>query len=296
MSTYVTSDAHGHLRALDAALALAGPGAGDAVVVMGDMVDRGPDPVGVMRLVRSLSGGRALMGNHERMMLGALLTDDASLQGAWDVNGGWATAAQLDALPRAEAADLVDWVADLPPFDIVSVPDAFSAARAEAAPGAVPAPRVYLLAHAGIDAPAARAHLAAGGVDVDEPGALARLTAAELRPMMEAQDVEDLLWIRERFWGAPTGLVDARGAGPIVVAGHTPSALLGGFARMMGGPVLDEGARARVVEVGACQDTGGIADRIDIDASAAGGFPHGQVAVMRLEDHRVWYAPIAEGE
>ena len=39
-----------------------------------------------------------------------------------------------------------------------------------------------------------------------------------------------------------------------------------------------------------------VIDRIDIDASAAGGAPHGQVAVMRLEDHRVWYAPVEEGE
>ncbi|MDY4041517.1 MAG: metallophosphoesterase [Collinsella sp.] len=296
MATYVTSDAHGHLRALDAALTLAGPGAQDTVVVMGDMIDRGPDPVGVMRLVRSLPGARVLMGNHERMMLGALLTDDASLQGGWDINGGWVTAGQLDALPRAEAADLVDWVAGLPLFDIVSVPDAFSAARGPHASAQIPRRRIYLLAHAGIDALAARGYLATAGVPVEEPGALSGLGVGELRPMMEAQDAEDLLWIRERFWGAPTGFVDARGIGPIVVAGHTPSVLLGSFAQLMGGPVLDGHGRARVVEVGACQDTGGVADRIDIDASAAGGFPHGQVAVMRLEDHRVWYAPIAEGE
>ena len=131
---------------------------------------------------------------------------------------------------------------------------------------------------------------------LEAPGAAARLGVERLRPMMEAQATEDLLWIRERFWGAPTGLVDARGRGPVVVAGHTPSAVLGGFAQLMGGPVLDRSGRARVVEVGACQDTGGVADRIDIDASAAGGSPHGQVAVMRLEDHRVWYAPVAEGE
>ena len=53
MATYVTSDAHGHVRALDRALELAGPGSGDVVYVLGDMVDRGPDPVGVLRLVRS---------------------------------------------------------------------------------------------------------------------------------------------------------------------------------------------------------------------------------------------------
>lgn len=64
MATYVTSDAHGHVRALDRALELAGPGSGDVVYVLGDMVDRGPDPVGVLRLVRSLPNARVLMGNH----------------------------------------------------------------------------------------------------------------------------------------------------------------------------------------------------------------------------------------
>ena len=54
LATYVTSDAHGHARALDRALELAQPGSNDAVFVLGDMVDRGPDPLGVVRIVRSL--------------------------------------------------------------------------------------------------------------------------------------------------------------------------------------------------------------------------------------------------
>lgn len=293
MATYVTSDAHGHLRALDRALALAGPGDDDTVVVMGDMIDRGPDPVGVLRLVRGLTRARVLMGNHERMMLEALFTDDLSIRGGWDLNGGWVTAAQLDDLPGTQAADLIDWVAELPLFDIIEVDDAFSAARASV--GEAPR-RIYLLVHAGIDALAARGYLATAGIDLTDPGVPARLTVTDLMPMMEAQEAEDLLWIRERFWGVPTGLVDDQGRGPIVVAGHTPSILLGSFAERMAGPVLDANGHARIVEVGAWQDTDGIADKIDIDASAAGGFPHGQVAVMRLEDHRVWYAPVNEGE
>ena len=40
MATFVTSDAHGHLRALDRALELAAPGPDDTVYVLGDMVDR----------------------------------------------------------------------------------------------------------------------------------------------------------------------------------------------------------------------------------------------------------------
>ena len=56
MAIYVTSDIHGHLRALDRVLEMAPPGAGDRLVFMGDMVDRGPDPIGVMRLARPSHG------------------------------------------------------------------------------------------------------------------------------------------------------------------------------------------------------------------------------------------------
>lgn len=293
MATYVTSDAHGHVRALDAALAAAQPSSDDAIYVIGDMIDRGPDPVGVLKLVRSLPNARVLMGNHEQLMLDALLTDDSYSSMTWEMNGGHVTAQGLDALPGGEASEMVDWVASLPLFDVVRVGDRFSASRTPADEYAL---RSYILCHAGIDARAARAYLAASGVAVDEPGGCAEATVEQLEAMMEHQDPEDLLWIREAFWGAPTGLVDGSGRGPVVVAGHTPSLLLNGFARLMGGPVLDARGRARIVEVGACHETGGIADRIDIDASAAAGAPHGRVAVMRLEDHAVWYGEIADGE
>ena len=46
METYVTSDAHGHLRALDRVLERVQPGAQDTLYVLGDMVDRGPRPGG----------------------------------------------------------------------------------------------------------------------------------------------------------------------------------------------------------------------------------------------------------
>ena len=46
----------------------------------------------------------------------------------------------------------------------------------------------------------------------------------------------------------------------------------------------------------ASRDTGGVADRICIDCSAATGYPSGRVGIMRLEDRRVWLADIEEGE
>ena len=258
MATYVTSDAHGHLRALDRALELAAPGADDIVYVLGDMVDRGPDPVGVMRLVRGLHNARVLMGNHEHMMLSTLATGDQVDLLTWEMNGGSATAAGLDACPHAEYVDLMDWVANLPLADAVHAGG-----------------RTYLLAHAGFDALELRAYLATAGFGGE--GGYGGVPADLLARALATQDAENLLWIRGHFSGVPTGL-------------------LGRYADLMCGGVLDEGGRALMVEVGASWDTGGVADRVDIDCSAAAGAPAGRVGVLRLDDRRVFYADIEEGE
>lgn len=287
MAIYVTSDAHGHLRALDHVLEQAQPGADDTVYVLGDMVDRGPSPVGVMQLVRSIPGVRVLMGNHERMLLDTIATGDDVTTLTWEMNGGGTTAAGLDALPTEEYTELIDWVDSLPLFDVVTIDDL----RPTAAEGAR---RTYLLAHAGFDALALRGFLATAGVGGAD--GYADVDPALLRDAMAAQDPEDLLWIRGEFWGVPTGLVGEDGLGPIAIAGHTPSVLLRNYADLMCGTGANEDGRGRIVEVGVNQSTGGMADRVNIDCSAAAGYPAGAVGIMRLEDRHMWFADIEDGE
>ena len=142
--------------------------------------------------------------------------------------------------------------------------------------------RLFILAHAGIRPKG--------------PQPPERLTAEGLRTFMSEQDPEDLLWIRQEFWGQPTGLVDSKGKGPIVVAGHTPTAYLEGMAdRMERSPYTEEGL-CRQVRVGACEATGGVSDRWDIDSGAAGGAGFGQVSMVRLDDGEEFYEQIAKGE
>ena len=290
MATYVTSDAHGHLRALDRTLELAQPGADDTLYVLGDMVDRGPAPVGVLKLVRGLGNARVLMGNHERMLLDTIDHGDAADELTWHMNGGYVTAQQLDSLPRDEYRELMDWIASLPLFDVAETDDL----RVSARPGER---RVHLLCHAGIDALALRGYLATAGYAGDAAaGGYDGVPLDTWRAAMAAQDPEDLLWIRNEFWGEPTGLVGPDGRGPVAVVGHTPSLLMRRYAGCMATPCMDGDDRALMVEVGACQDTGGVPDRIDIDCSAAAGWPQGRVGIMRLEDRRVWLADIDEGE
>jgi hypothetical protein len=110
---FVVGDVHGYLDELRAALREAGLtdaddnwAAGNARLwFLGDFTDRGPDGIGVIEMVMRLSaeaaaaGGycKALLGNHELLILGASRFGDApvdsgagtaSFQAAWLLNGG----------------------------------------------------------------------------------------------------------------------------------------------------------------------------------------------------------------
>ncbi|MFD3917846.1 metallophosphoesterase [Streptomyces sp. NPDC058595] len=113
---FVVGDVHGYLDELVAALAEQGLidhegnwSAGNTRLwFLGDFTDRGPDGIGVIDLVMRLSaeaaaaGGycKALMGNHELLLLGAKRFGDtpvnsgagtATFQAAWLLNGGQKT-------------------------------------------------------------------------------------------------------------------------------------------------------------------------------------------------------------
>jgi hypothetical protein len=113
---FVVGDVHGYLDELLAALGEQGLidssgnwSAGNARLwFLGDFTDRGPDGIGVIDLVMRLSaeaaaaGGycKALMGNHELLLLGAKRFGDtpvnsgagtATFQAAWLLNGGQKT-------------------------------------------------------------------------------------------------------------------------------------------------------------------------------------------------------------
>ena len=98
---YVVSDIHGYLDDFTASLTGAGLigqdgtwTGGDAQLwVLGDLLDRGPDGIGVVRLVRSLEEQapeqvHMLMGNHEILALGYRLFPGSRFGEVWRINGG----------------------------------------------------------------------------------------------------------------------------------------------------------------------------------------------------------------
>lgn len=68
--TILIGDVHGCAAELNELLSKVGVVQGDRIVFVGDLVARGPDSRGVLRLVREL-GARAVRGNHEERLLAA---------------------------------------------------------------------------------------------------------------------------------------------------------------------------------------------------------------------------------
>jgi hypothetical protein len=122
---YVVSDVHGHRRDLVDALADAGlvtPGrrtgprwAGGAahLWVLGDLLDRGPDGLGVIELVMSLQEQapdqvHVLMGNHEALAWGRHQHPAGRFADSWRLNGGRARD------QRGLRAHHLEWLRSLP--------------------------------------------------------------------------------------------------------------------------------------------------------------------------------------
>ena len=92
---YVIGDVHGHLATFRALLHRLNLRREDRVVCLGDMIDRGPDSAGVMKLIRSDERIICIKGNHEHMALQSI-TDDGRVElwQPWMQRGGkscWAS-------------------------------------------------------------------------------------------------------------------------------------------------------------------------------------------------------------
>lgn len=91
--TLAIGDIHGCLTPFDALIESLAPTRDDHLILLGDVIDRGPDSAGVLRRILSLRESfprlTLLMGNHEQMMLDA--RDSQAKLSDWRLNGGDAT-------------------------------------------------------------------------------------------------------------------------------------------------------------------------------------------------------------
>ncbi|XZN98226.1 MAG: metallophosphoesterase family protein [Microcoleus sp.] len=88
----VIGDVHGHFDGLMILLEALAPSWDDRVYFLGDLIDRGPKSAQVVEFVKQ-SRYQALLGNHEQLMLNALVSDVADMRSwqAWLCSGGDAT-------------------------------------------------------------------------------------------------------------------------------------------------------------------------------------------------------------
>lgn len=186
---YAIGDIHGRadllaplIAAIDADDAARQP-AGTTIILLGDLIDRGPDSAGVIGLVRSWQQRRTvrvLMGNHEEMFLAALEKPEAMRHFLRFGGREMLLSYPLDPLAYA-AAELED-VATLARSAIPAEDIAFiRTCEDHVSLGD------YLFVHAGV-----------------RPGVA-----------LQDQSPGDLRWIREAF------LAHEESHGPIIVHGHT---------------------------------------------------------------------------
>jgi serine/threonine protein phosphatase 1 len=186
---YAIGDIHGRLDLFEAMIAAieaetaAAPGLDHNIVLLGDLVDRGPDSAAVVERARAWQqtrNVRVLAGNHEEMFLAAFDKPEALRHflkhgGRETVLSYGMTKQQLATLPLEELFER------LPQFVPHSVRDYIAGFETMIRAGD------YLFVHAGID---------------------------PSRPLNE-QKRSDLLWIRERFLSHEGPLEK------VVVHGHT---------------------------------------------------------------------------
>ena len=112
---YILSDIHGNSAAFDAILAMIDMKPDDCLYILGDVIDRGPDGVGLLCRVSQMRNTTLLLGNHEHMMLQALRhpDDDFALMQWWK-NGCEQTFRRFHELDEETREQLLCYLESLP--------------------------------------------------------------------------------------------------------------------------------------------------------------------------------------
>lgn len=131
---YVIADIHGCYREYMALLEKIGFCEEDELYVLGDAMDRGPEPIKVIRDMMDRPNVFYILGNHDHMMLTvmeklAVDVTEANLMDMpddlftgyfhWLQEGGDTTDAQFRALTHQQRRDVLDYLRDAPAYDMI---------------------------------------------------------------------------------------------------------------------------------------------------------------------------------
>ena len=130
MSTYVIGDIHGELEQLKCLIAKMNLKDEDKLYILGDVVDRGPNPIKALQYLMTIPNCVCLAGNHEVMMLSntklllrkvdatllkTLPSEDIERLIHWLNNGAASTISEMTELSSEERNKVIEYVGD---FDI----------------------------------------------------------------------------------------------------------------------------------------------------------------------------------
>lgn len=116
---YAMSDIHGCYHEFLQMLSLIHFSDNDELYIIGDIVDRGPDPLSVLYYVMEHKNIHLIKGNHEQMMLatisnGKRLFPPTQNKSLWYYNGGMATYENYRKLSKEEKEEIIEFLKSLP--------------------------------------------------------------------------------------------------------------------------------------------------------------------------------------
>ena len=122
---YVLSDIHGNERRFNSIMEQIDLHAEDTLYILGDVIDRHPGGIRILRKIMKMPNVKMLLGNHEYMMLSALgypydnsgdadeLIQRKALR-LWYANGGRVTHDYLKHIRKSQRSEIVDFLRGLP--------------------------------------------------------------------------------------------------------------------------------------------------------------------------------------
>ena len=114
MSTYVMGDIHGIYYAFNNMLRNIKFSENDTLYIIGDVVDRGPEPIKTLQRVMKTPNIKMLLGNHEDMMQKYYEELDEYDKYLWYNNGGMVTQQQFERLSADEKCAILEHIRALP--------------------------------------------------------------------------------------------------------------------------------------------------------------------------------------
>ena len=117
---YVLSDVHGNERRFNSIMKQIDLQPQDTLYILGDVVDRNPGGIRLLRRIMAMPNAKMILGNHEYMMLRALgcpyddFLDDGNAMGHWYRNGGDLTHKSLKHFRKTTRQEIFDFLHSLP--------------------------------------------------------------------------------------------------------------------------------------------------------------------------------------